>query len=88
MADGSSRSFVYLNCAIVAYILSLATTVANDSVESSEILCLVANAAKDRPTKTAMMVFQHPQPALLYICPYVLMASLGVALARWSLSTA
>ncbi|CAE7445281.1 HM13 [Symbiodinium pilosum] len=61
MADVSSKSFVYLNSAVVAYMISLATTV------------------------MVMMVFQHPQPALLYICPFVLIASLAVAIARGEL---
>ena len=30
MADVSSKSFVYLNSAVVAYMISLATTVAGD----------------------------------------------------------
>ena len=35
-----------------------------------------------RKTETVMMIFQHAQPALLYICPCVLLASLAVARAR------
>ncbi|CAE7938998.1 imp-2, partial [Symbiodinium necroappetens] len=58
IAAGSSKSFVYLNFCLLAYMLSLILTV------------------------TVMMIFQHAQPALLYICPCVLLASLAVARAR------
>merc|ERR1712151_156210 len=58
MGEGKSDSFVYLNTTMVAYILSLITTVA------------------------IMLFFNAAQPALLYIVPYVLIASLAVALAR------
>eukprot|EP00439_Symbiodinium_sp_Y106_P084841 s357_g26.t2 len=61
MAAGSSKSFVYLNCCLLAYMLSLVLTV------------------------TVMMIFQHAQPALLYICTCVLLASLAVAHARGEL---
>merc|ERR1711920_292304 len=58
MGEGKSDSFVYLNTVMVAYVLSLITTVA------------------------IMLFFNAAQPALLYIVPYVLIASLVVALAR------
>merc|ERR1711957_138491 len=51
-------SFVYLNSVMVAYVLSLITTVG------------------------VMLVFNAAQPALLYIVPYVLIASLAVAISR------
>jgi len=54
----ASSSFVYLNCIMVAYVLSLITTVA------------------------IMLIFNHAQPALLYIVPYILITAVGVALAR------
>eukprot|EP00442_Polarella_glacialis_P010031 CAMPEP_0115099190 /NCGR_PEP_ID=MMETSP0227-20121206/31684_1 /TAXON_ID=89957 /ORGANISM="Polarella glacialis, Strain CCMP 1383" /LENGTH=495 /DNA_ID=CAMNT_0002494093 /DNA_START=71 /DNA_END=1558 /DNA_ORIENTATION=- len=54
----ASTSFVYLNAIMVAYVLSLITTVA------------------------IMLFFNAAQPALLYIVPYVLVASAGVALQR------
>ena len=38
-------------------------------------------------TKTVMMAFQHAQPALLYICPYLIIASVCTALARRPLSS-
>ncbi|OLQ04983.1 Minor histocompatibility antigen H13 [Symbiodinium microadriaticum] len=62
IAAGSSKSFVYLNFCLLAYMLSLILTV------------------------TVMMIFQHAQPALLYICPCVLLASLAVARARGELT--
>ncbi|CAE7283362.1 Hm13 [Symbiodinium natans] len=37
-------------------------------------------------TKTVMMAFQHAQPALLYICPYLIIASVCTALARGELA--
>lgn len=58
MGEGKLSSFVYLNSAMVAYVLSLITTV------------------------SIMLFFNAAQPALLYIVPYVLIASLVVALAR------
>merc|ERR1712232_844126 len=58
MEDGAARSFVYLNATMIAYALSLVTTV------------------------SIMLFFNAAQPALLYIVPYVLIASFGLALAR------
>ncbi|CAK8995423.1 Minor histocompatibility antigen H13 (Intramembrane protease 1) (IMP-1) (IMPAS-1) (hIMP1) (Presenilin-like protein 3) (Signal peptide peptidase) [Durusdinium trenchii] len=58
MSEGSSTGFIYLNVAIMMYILSLAATIA------------------------AMIIFNHAQPALLYICPGLLLGSIGVAFAR------
>ena len=31
-----------------------------------------------------MMAFNHAQPALLYICPYLVLGSTGLALSRHS----
>jgi len=58
IAEKKSSSFVYLNWIMVAYVLSLMTTVA------------------------IMLLFNHAQPALLYIVPYILIASVVVALVR------
>mmetsp|Transcript_21729 Transcript_21729/g.38931 ORF Transcript_21729/g.38931 Transcript_21729/m.38931 type:complete len:492 (-) Transcript_21729:208-1683(-) len=58
MGEKASSSFVYLNCIMVAYVLSLITTVA------------------------IMLIFNHAQPALLYIVPYILITAVGVALVR------
>jgi minor histocompatibility antigen H13 len=58
MEEGKAKSYVYLNVTMVAYALSLVTTVG------------------------IMLFFNAAQPALLYIVPYVLIASLAVALAR------
>lgn len=58
MGEKASSSFVYLNTVMVAYVLSLVTTVA------------------------IMLFFNHAQPALLYIVPYILIASCFTALAR------
>lgn len=58
MGEKASASFVYLNSIMVAYVLSLVTTVA------------------------IMLIFNHAQPALLYIVPYILVTSVAVALVR------
>merc|ERR1712060_1023796 len=58
IGEGKSNSFVYLNGTMVAYVLSLITTV------------------------SVMLFFNAAQPALLYIVPYVLIASLVVAVSR------
>merc|ERR1712151_453177 len=58
MGEDKSHSFVYLNTTMVAYVLSLITTV------------------------SIMLFFNAAQPALLYIVPYVLIASLAVAISR------
>uniref|UniRef100_A0A7S0ZPL8 Minor histocompatibility antigen H13 n=2 Tax=Noctiluca scintillans TaxID=2966 RepID=A0A7S0ZPL8_NOCSC len=58
MGEQKSTSFVYLNVTMVAYILSLVTTVG------------------------IMLFFNHAQPALLYIVPFVLFASFSVAVVR------
>jgi len=58
IGEGKAQSFVYLNSVMVAYFLSLATTV------------------------SIMLFFNAAQPALLYIVPYVLVASLLTAVAR------
>lgn len=57
----SFNSFIYLNVTMVAYVLSLVTTV------------------------SIMLFFNAAQPALLYIVPFVLIASLGVAVVRGEL---
>eukprot|EP00930_Biecheleria_cincta_P087757 TRINITY_DN7698_c1_g3_i1.p1 TRINITY_DN7698_c1_g3~~TRINITY_DN7698_c1_g3_i1.p1 ORF type:complete len:529 (+),score=94.51 TRINITY_DN7698_c1_g3_i1:84-1589(+) len=61
IGEGKSKSFVYLNTTMVAYVLSLITTV------------------------SIMLFFNAAQPALLYIVPYVLVASLAVAVCRGEL---
>merc|ERR1712039_830701 len=58
IGEKKSDSFVYLNTTMVAYVLSLITTV------------------------SIMLFFNAAQPALLYIVPYVLIASLVVACYR------
>jgi len=61
MGEKASTSFVYLNTVMVAYFLSLVTTV------------------------SIMLFFNAAQPALLYIVPYVLIATFGVAASRGEL---
>merc|ERR1711953_993672 len=61
MEEGTAQSFVYLNATMIAYALSLVTTV------------------------SIMLFFNAAQPALLYIVPYVLIASLLVAVSRGEL---
>eukprot|EP00929_Paragymnodinium_shiwhaense_P106848 TRINITY_DN7262_c0_g1_i1.p1 TRINITY_DN7262_c0_g1~~TRINITY_DN7262_c0_g1_i1.p1 ORF type:complete len:497 (-),score=118.31 TRINITY_DN7262_c0_g1_i1:122-1612(-) len=61
ISEKKASSFVYLNTVMVAYFLSLVTTV------------------------SIMLFFNHAQPALLYIVPYVLIASLATAVARGEL---
>lgn len=56
--SGKANSGVYLNVTMVAYTLSLITTVG------------------------VMLVFNAAQPALLYIVPFVMIASMGLALVR------
>merc|ERR1719163_731922 len=58
MGEKASNSFVYLNVVMIAYVLSLVTTVA------------------------IMLFFNHAQPALLYIVPYVLITAVSTALVR------
>jgi minor histocompatibility antigen H13 len=58
MGEKASSSFVYLNSVMVAYVLSLVTTV------------------------SIMMFFNAAQPALLYIVPFVLITTAGVAIVR------
>eukprot|EP00933_Yihiella_yeosuensis_P010236 TRINITY_DN11658_c0_g1_i1.p1 TRINITY_DN11658_c0_g1~~TRINITY_DN11658_c0_g1_i1.p1 ORF type:complete len:499 (+),score=111.51 TRINITY_DN11658_c0_g1_i1:68-1564(+) len=58
MGEKKSKSFIYLDVTMVAYVLSLVTTVG------------------------IMLIFNHAQPALLYIVPFVLIASSGVAVSR------
>jgi len=58
IGEGKASSFAYLNSVMVAYVLSLITTVA------------------------IMLFFNAAQPALLYIVPYVLIASLVTACSR------
>jgi len=58
IGERKAESFVYLNACMVAYVLSLITTI------------------------FVMLFFNAAQPALLYIVPYVLAASVGVACAR------
>jgi len=60
-AKQGTSSFVYLNACLVAYVLSLVTTVG------------------------VMLIFNAAQPALLYIVPYVLLASTGLAALRGEL---
>lgn len=62
IGEKKARSFVYLNVVMVAYVLSLLTTV------------------------SIMLFFNAAQPALLYIVPYVLLASIATALARGEFS--
>lgn len=61
MSEKKCESFVYLNSVMVAYILSLVTTVG------------------------IMLFFNHAQPALLYIVPYILIAAFVVAIWRGEL---
>jgi minor histocompatibility antigen H13 len=61
MSEKKCESFVYLNSVMVAYILSLVTTVG------------------------IMLFFNHAQPALLYIVPYILIAAFVVAICRGEL---
>merc|ERR1719157_172251 len=58
MGEKASTSFVYLNSVMVAYFLSLVTTV------------------------SIMLFFNAAQPALLYIVPYILVTTAGVAFSR------
>lgn len=61
LGEKKMTSWVYLNTTMVAYALSLVTTV------------------------SIMLFFNHAQPALLYIVPYVLLTSLAVAVRRGEL---
>merc|ERR1719215_555541 len=61
LGEKACTSFVYLNAVMIAYVLSLVTTV------------------------TSMLVFNAAQPALLYIVPYVLITTAGVAISRGEL---
>ncbi|GBG27381.1 Signal peptide peptidase [Hondaea fermentalgiana] len=61
-AFAASQTYSFLNVTMVAYTLSLITTV------------------------LVMLVFNHAQPALLYIVPYILVASFGFALAKGEFS--
>merc|ERR1711879_1017006 len=61
LGENSTSSFVYLTVTMVAYVLSLITTVA------------------------IMLFFNAAQPALLYIVPFVLIASVGLAVVRGEL---
>jgi len=58
MGEQKSASFVYLNTAMIAYVLSFVTSV------------------------SIMLFFDAPQPALLYVVPYLLITSLAVAVMR------
>lgn len=61
IGEKASNTFVYLNSVMVAYFLSLVTTV------------------------SIMLFFNAAQPALLYIVPFVLIATVGVAVSRGEL---
>uniref|UniRef100_A0A7S3PJS3 Uncharacterized protein n=1 Tax=Aplanochytrium stocchinoi TaxID=215587 RepID=A0A7S3PJS3_9STRA len=58
----SKDKYLYFNVTMVAYVLSLVTTI------------------------MVMLVFHHAQPALLYIVPYILIASFGLAVYKGEVS--
>ena len=84
MAQGSSKGFLYLNFILLMYILSLVTTIAGPSVFN--LLEHVAVAGVVGALQVVMVVFNHAQPALLYICPFLLIGSVAMASARKGLN--